>query len=268
MLRRIIKRTVVVLAAVAFAGCGKTAVSTAGYRVVSLSPAVTEIIFALNAGDMLVGVTTYCDYPPAARQKYKVGDFSNPSLERIIATNPSLVVVNLPEQRRVKETLEAFKIPVYVSSPRSIADIYREIAEIGTLLGRQEYADTLIGKMQRALEPRPATGKKVYVELSAKPLVTIGKRTFLDEIIRRAGAENIFSELDKDYPVVPQEEVIRRNPDIIIVLHPGNVLDRVGWKEIEAVRRGEIYRDLNQDLLMRPGPRLVDGFKDLERIVD
>ncbi|MEO0129182.1 MAG: cobalamin-binding protein [candidate division WOR-3 bacterium] len=237
-------------------------------RIVSLSPAMTEIIFALGAENYLVGTTTYCDFPDSAKKIYKVGDFSNPSIERIISLKPNLIIVNLPEQSRIKNQLEKYGLKIFVTSPEKLEDIYKEISELGKLIKREKNADSLINYMKENIRPLSRIKKKVYIEISAKPLITIGGRSYLNELIEMAGGENIFSNINKDYPVVNQEEVIMRNPEIIIVLHPEDIKDRIGWNNVNAIKNHRIYRDLNQDWILRPGPRLVLGFEQLEKIFE
>ncbi len=242
--------------------------AVSGFKIVSLSPAMTEILFALNAQNLIVGVTTFCDYPEQAKNIYKVGDFSHPSLERIVGLKPDLVIVNLPEQMRIKKQLEELQIKVFVSSPKSLDDIYREIAEIGTIVKKESVAESLISAMKKHL--RPSEGgkpKRVYIELSPRPIVTIGGQTFLNEMLEMVGGTNIFSDMKKDYPVVSQEEIIKRNPEIIILLHPHGIEDRVGWMNIEAIEHRKIYRDFDRDCLMRPGPRLIEGFEALRTTI-
>jgi iron complex transport system substrate-binding protein len=248
--------------------CACTSTPGAGTRIVSLSPAMTEILYALGAEASLVGVTTLCDYPAHARNKPKVGDFSNPSLERIVGKQPTLVIVHLPEQRRIKDQLEKLDIEVFASRTQKLADIYAEIEKIGVMLDRTQQAESLVLVMRNRLKPvSPAARKRVYVELSPRPLITIGAKSFLNELIELAGAQNIFTDIDKDYPIVQQEEVIRRNPEIILVLHPEIVQNRPGWEKIDALKYDRVYADIDQDLLMRPGPRLVDGYDAIKEIV-
>lgn len=233
-------------------------------RIVSLSPAMTEIIFALGADDNLVGVTTFCDYPAHAQKKPKVGDFSNPSIERIVALSPDIVIINLPEQSRIKRQLDQLAVTVFTSSPTALSDIYTEITELGQLLNKQSEADSLVRYMKANIQQQTTEAAKgVYIELSDRPLVTIGKPSYLNQMLEMAGGINIFSDLNKPYPVVSQEEIIKRNPEIIIVLHPGNITDRLGWRHISAVQNNNVYTDIDEDYLMRPGPRLVEGFRAL-----
>lgn len=247
--------------------CGEQT-SQEGFRIVSLSPAMTEVIFALGADDKLVGVTTFCDYPPQANEKQKVGDFSNPSIERIIALKPDIVIINLPEQSRIKKQLDQLAMAVFTSSPTSLNGIYAEINELGRLLNKQSEAESLVRYMKTNIQHCTTdVTKAIYIELSDRPLVTIGGPGYLNEILTMAGGTNIFSDLAKPYPVVSQEEIIKRDPEIILVLHPGNVANRLGWKRITAVQNNSVYTDIDEDHLMRPGPRLVMGFQALrERI--
>ncbi len=233
-----------------------------GMRVVSLSPAVTEIVYALGAEDALVGVTTFCDFPERVQHKPTVGDFSNPSIERIVALKPQLVIINLPEQARVKRQLEQLNMPVFTSSPTSLHVLYAEIIELGRLLDRPSEAESLVQYMEANIRPgaaRPTTA--VYIELSPRPLVTVGGKSYLNEMLEMAGGINIFSDCAQPYPVVGQETVIQRNPEVIIVLHPESITDRLGWQHITALRNNRVYTDFDEDLLMRPGPRLVEGFR-------
>ncbi|MBE0433769.1 cobalamin-binding protein [candidate division WOR-3 bacterium] len=239
------------------------------YRIVSLSPAMTEILFSIGAGDKIVGVTTFCDFPEETRNITKVGDFSHPSIERIIGLKPDLVIVNLPEQSRVKRELEKMNVRTFVSSPASLSELYSELSALGAELGLQKTADSLVSYIKDNLQAEVSSEpKRVYVEISPRPLVTIGSATFLNDLIHMAGGVNIFADLDKDYPVVGQEAVITRDPDIIIVLHPEDITGRTGWQNVRAIKDGRVRTDLDPDHLMRPGPRLVRGFKQLKAAIN
>ena len=240
-----------------------------GYRIVSLSPAMTEILFSLGAEHKIVGVTTFCNYPEQAKNIPKVGDFSHPSLERIVALKPDLVIVNLPEQMRIKRELDKLNLETFVSTHNSLSDIYLEILTLGAMLGQKDEADSVVRYMKTNLERiAPEHRRKVYVEISPKPIITIGAQTFLNDLIDRAGGTNIFADLEKDYPVVGQETVIMRNPDVIVVLHPEDITGRTGWHKVNAIKNDKVYKNIDPDLLMRPGPRLVKGFRKLVQIIN
>jgi len=268
-LRKICTTSLIFVLCISYLVCHcNRAKETTDYRIVSLSPAMTEILFALGSGNNIVGVTTFCDYPEEAKKIYKIGDFSNPSVERIVGLKPNLVILNLPEQMRIKKQLERLKINIFVSSPSSLDEVYEEITEIGKIVKREHNADSLVNYMRTNIVPVENKKKtNVYIELSPRPIVTIGKHSFLNELLELAGAGNVFADLNKDYPVVSQEEIIKRNPEIIILLHPENIEQRTGWGTIAAVKNKRVYADINQDYIMRPAPRLVKGFKELKRII-
>lgn len=213
-------------------------------------------------------MTSYCDYPAAARQKNVVGDFSTPSLERIIALQPTLVIVSLPEQRRIEAALEQLSIPVFALSPRSLADLYEGITTLGRLIGRQGPADSLVQLMKSVIVGAPTRERSVYIELNGQPLMTVGSGSLLGEVLDSAGGCNVFAELTREFPIVSQEEVIRRDPEVIIVLHPGSVVDRTGWSRVRAVREGRVFAALDDDLLLRPGPRLALGYAELRKVLE
>jgi len=242
-------------------------------RVVSLVPSVTEVIYAVGAERSLVGSTNQCDYPDAAKAVYKVGDFMDPDVERIVALGPGLVFATLPVQKRLVDKLTELKIPVYVSRPQNVEAVFREIDSVGTLLGVRARAEQLVAAMMARLEslPRHTDTPRVYVEISATPLMTAGGHTFINGLIERAGGRNVFEDALQEYPVIDAEMVAQRDPQAILLLHPDvkalDVTSRVGWSCISAVRAGRVYDDIDYDLFFRPGPRVVDGIVLLFRLL-
>jgi iron complex transport system substrate-binding protein len=247
------------------AGCGQGPGPQAGLRVVSLVPSVTEIVYAVGAGKTLVGNTNQCDFPEAAKSVYKVGDFMSPDLERIVALRPGLVFLTLPMHRQLLDKLAELKIPTYVSRPADIEAVFREIDTVAQLLGRKTAGESLVAGMRQRLDSIPsfADTPRVYIEISGTPLMTAGGGTFINELLVRAGGLNVFASSVQEYPVVDPEAVVRADPQVILLLHPDmsvkDVARRVGWGGIGAVRNGRIYDKLDEDLLFRPGPRIVDG---------
>jgi len=243
-------------------------------RVVSLVPSITEIIFALGREDYLKGNTIYCDYPAAAKRIYKVGDFSNPSLEKIVGLKPEIVFATMPEQKITIERLEELDIKVFISQPKTITDLLREIRAIGKVLGVKSRGDSLANTLENELNQiKPKlTGALIYLEISSTPLMTVGNGSFITDLINRAGGKNIFDDLIQEYPVIDQEQVIKRNPKIIFILHPltkrQEVKKRIGWEKIKAVQNDRIYDDINPDLLFRPGPRIIEGIRTLAQKID
>ncbi|OYD13887.1 hypothetical protein CH330_09925 [candidate division WOR-3 bacterium JGI_Cruoil_03_51_56] len=239
--------------------------------VVSLVPSVTEIVYALGAEDQLVGNTTYCDYPDAAKHGYKVGDFQNPDLERIISLRPRLVFLCLPAHLIIADKLKELGIAYYVSRPGTIEGVFSEIDSIGKLLGVQKRAEILVHRLRGRLDSLPVypDTPRVYLEISDVPLMTVGGGSFINGIIRKAGGYNIFGKAASEYPIVDPEFVVRADPEVILILHPGlsagQVGNRLGWSQISAVRNMRVFDDLDMDLLFRPGPRVVEGIIELSR---
>ena len=233
-------------------------------RIVSLAPSLTEIVFFLDGGDRLVGVTTFCDYPEQAKSIYKVGDFSNPSLERIIALKPDLILATMPEQRRIIIELMKMDIPVFTSHPRTLVDIISEIDSIAHLLKVRSPRDSLLDLIQSSpVKERP----RVYLELSPDPIITIGSSSYLNDLIKKSGGENIFSDLNLEFPSVNWADVLRRDPEIILIFHTQDYRGRIGWKGLSAVRSGMVIDDLNPDIYLRPGPRTFQAYSELKEII-
>jgi len=250
--------------------------ATAG-RYVSLAPSTTEILFALGAGDEVVGVSTYCDYPPEARAKPAIGDFSRPNMEKISSLKPDIVFCTGLEQSPAIDSLKKIGVQVCISDPRNLEELYASIIEIGGRIGRPDTARTMVDAMKRSVEEcrdnatRRGTRPKIFFEVWNNPLMTAGKGSFIDELIAIAGGVNICHETPRPYCRVSEETVIRGNPDIIILLcmvdkNPVDKLRaRLGWRDIAAVRGNRVFNDIDRNTLARPGPRLADGLKELQK---
>jgi len=257
--------------------CSKSKKETTLKRIISLVPSVTEIIYVLGKDSLLVGNTVYCDYPEAAKSVYKVGDFSNPSMEKILRRKPSIVFATLPEQKNIVEQLKKYKIQVFTTKPKSVDSILNEIMEIGKLLDAKSEANSLVTALKNKLteiaikNPNIIDSPKVYVEISATPIMTIGNLSYINDLIRYAGAKNVFGDVEREYLVTNSEELIKRNPDVILIIHPSvtkaQVKKRLGWSQIIAVKKGRVYDELNPDYFFRPGPRFIYAVQDLANIV-
>jgi len=242
-------------------------------RCVSLVPSITEIIYLLGGEGLLKGNTNQCDYPKEAQWVYKVGDFQAPDLERIMALKPTVVFATLPMHKQLIEKLQELGVRVYISAPRDIEGVFAEIESVGVLLAREERAKRVVDslKSRLALVPLFSDSPWVYIEISVAPLMSVGSGVFINDMICRAGGRNVFADLPLPYPVVNPELVVNKNPDVVLILHPGTepveVKARVGWQKISAVKRGRVYAHLNEDLFFRPGPRVIDGIFLLARLL-
>jgi len=249
-------------------------------RIVSLTPATTEILFALGLGDEVVGVSTYCTWPADAKKKEKVGSFSNPNIEKIILLKPDLVILAGMEQKYLKTILSDLNIDYIIVEPSSLDGLTRSIKDIGDITGKRKQARALIkgiddmiykirSKVSRISE---AQRPKVYVEIWHDPIMSIGKSSFISDMVEQAGGVNITEDLKRSYSKIDPEEVVYRDPDIIVLTYmkPGSWIDkefkhRIGWENIAAVRNKRVFADIEPDIILRPGPRVKEGLQELHK---
>lgn len=242
-------------------------------RAISLAPSVTEMIFAIGAGDRLVGVTTYCDHPPAAAKIEKVGDTQTPNIEKIIALRPQIVFVSTASQLEAfTRTLDEQGIAVYVTDSASLDDMFDDLRKFGELFGTENYAEgviiSLLGRATRARDQAHADGgrqrkPRVFVQISNEPLFTIGRDSFLTELVEQAGGISVTKDVPTAYPTLSKETAAALDPDVIILSDSGDNLEPTTvLKNSSAVRSGRVYR-INADILSRPGPRLVDALEQI-----
>jgi iron complex transport system substrate-binding protein len=244
-------------------------------RIVSLAPNLTEIVYAIGAGDQLVGDTEYCDYPAAAKSVAKVGDTMHPSVERIIALKPQIVLVSTASQLETfTKQLDEQHIAVYVTNPQSLDDVFRSIQELGELFGHHDAATSLVSALRTraaAVEVAIKTVKpiRVFYQVSGEPLYTIGRDAYLTDLIRRAGGVSATAETPGAFPRFSDEAALATKPDAIILPTGGsmgtaNSAVAASLKNSPAVLNNRVYR-INDDHLSRPGPRLVDGLEEMAR---
>ncbi len=242
-------------------------------RVISLAPNLTEIIYAIGAGDRLVGNTTYCDYPEQAKSVQKVGDTLQPNIERILALRPNLIFISTSSQ------LEAFArqlsdhgIPVYVSDPHDLEGVLHSIENIARLLSRENDARELVGRLRGRMTAVEAAVKsrkpvRVFYQLSAEPLYTAGRDAFVTDLIQRAGGSSVTATIPEAWPRYSAESAVAAKPEVIILPTGGsmgsaNADVAEGLKKSPAVLAGRVIR-IDGDLLVRPGPRAIDGLEQL-----
>lgn len=240
-------------------------------RAVSLAPNLTENIFAVGAGGKLVGVTSFCDYPAEALQIPKIGDTINPNMETIIALKPQIVFVSTASQiENFTKTLEAQNINVFVTNPNDLEGVLRNLKQLGDVLGTSANAEKLVADLRNRVQAvaervkdQPKT--KVFVQISKEPLFTIGKDSFITEIIERAGGASVTANVATAYPKLSKETALALNPDALILSEsPDNMEPNDVFKSSEAVKNNRVYR-VNAALLARPGPRVVDAITQLAK---
>ena len=246
-------------------------------RIVSLAPNLTEIVFAVGAGDRLVGRTRYCDYPAEAKQVPEVGDTMTPSIERIIALKPQIVLISTASQ------LEAFTrqlneqgIAVYVTNPQSLEGVFRSIQTLGDLFGEHGQAAQLVADSRQRSEMVQAAVKqvnpvKVFYQVSGEPLYTIGRDAYLTDLVRRAGGVSVTADVPGAFPRFSDESALAARPEAIILPSGGsmgtaNSTVAASLKNSPAALNSRVYK-INDDHLSRPGPRLVDGLEEMARVL-
>lgn len=248
-------------------------------RIVVLSAADCELIYALGAGDRVVGRGEYCDYPAEALEVPAVQSGYETNLEQIVALEPDLVVMTkMSHSIEMVENLSRMGYPVFLTNAQSIVDIDSDIYLLGKLLDCREEAQELIMDFQVALQelggrvPSLPEKQTVYFEVSPLEhgLWTAGRGTFMDEIAQLLGLENIFSDVE-GWGEISQEQVLARNPDHIVtvtmyfgegLLPEEEILTREGWQELTAVKNGNVI-PAKYDEITRPGLRLVEAAEDL-----
>jgi len=248
-------------------------------RYISLAPSTTEILFALELDDEIVGVSSFCNYPPKAQSKVKVGTFSQPCIEKILSLKPDIIFCTGLEQAPIITKLKQLNLKICVSDPSDFEELLASIKEIGRLVNKENRAAALIEEMKKNIEeisskvaliPHEAR-PMVFVEIWDNPLMTAGKGSFIDELIKLAGGINIASDTKRPYSYFSPEQVIKHNPNCIILAYmneknPLNIIrERLGWNNISAVKNNRIYSDINPDLFLRPGPRLIEGLKEIHK---
>lgn len=238
-------------------------------RVVSLAPNLTESIFAVGAGDRLVGVTTFCNYPEDANKIQKIGDTMNPNMEAIIALKPQIVFVSTASQiENFTKTLEQQNITVFVTAPKDLNGVLANLRQLGDIFGTTERTTILLNELQEKIlavdeQVRDKPQVKTFVQISKEPLFTIGKDSFLTEIIERGGGISVTKTVETAYPKLSKETALALNPEAIILSEsPDNLEPNDVFKNSNAVKNKKIFK-INADLLSRPSPRLFDALEQI-----
>ncbi|MHA2339850.1 MAG: ABC transporter substrate-binding protein [Candidatus Hodarchaeales archaeon] len=245
-------------------------------RIISMAPTITEILFALEVDDRLYGVTTYCNYPVDVQTKTKIGGFSTPNIEIIVSLEPDLVFW-AKEDLNVIEALEAYNITIIVIIPHNLDDVLKNVKDIGVLVDEEEKGKEVSNGLKAQMNMitdktdalKPNDKLKSYFEVWETPTVAGGK-SFLHDMIEKAGGINIFGDIYEDFPTVSHESVINENPDVIFVTTMGrswytvDVADRAGYDVIDAVINNRIY-ECDDDMFTRAGPRIMDALENMTR---
>lgn len=254
-------------------------VSAPPARIVSAAPAVTEILFALGAGDRVVAATDQCNYPPEAARLPKIGGFWSPSVERALGARPDLVIGSRGNPPDFVAALRKSGLPVLTVDPHTLQDIYDTIGRVASLIGARQAGERLIASMQSRLDviaesigdvpenERPTA----FLVLQVMPPWTAGAGTFQDDAIRAAGGRNIAEDV-KEFAPYSTETLVAKNPDYLLLSTMNGdrarmkteVLGDPAFRQLSAVKRRRMLV-LDSDPLMRAGPRIVDAIEAMAR---
>ncbi len=244
-------------------------------RIVSLAPSNTEILFALGLGDLVKGVTTYCDYPAEAKDRAQVGGFMDFSIEKIVSLKPDLILATSGQDQGLAPLI-ALGIPVVVLDATTMPEIDQCIRVVGDLTGKKKEAQKLIDEIDREVKiiadkisaVAPSDRPKVMYVAWDDPILTVGPGTLIDQMICLAGGINVAAGAHEPYPTFSLEAVVMADPDVLLLprVHGGldlrGLRSREAWKDLTAVRKGRVYL-LEDNLVSRPGPRAAQGLREI-----
>lgn len=252
--------------------------ATAPVRVVSLAPSNTELMYALGLGDKVVGVDDNSNYPAEVAQKDKVGGFSGTNLEKIVSLSPDMVLAAGITSKDTLSSLKSRNLKVVILNPLDLAGIEANLRLLGKIENVPDKAEAAVKTFQDKLDEiankvKGATAKpRVFYELDPT-LYTVGPGSFIDEIITRAGGQNIVTDPSNPYPQLNQEAVVSKDPQVILVGDdtggtdtPAIILARPGWNVISAVKNKQVYA-VSADLVNRPGPRAALGVEAVAKLL-
>lgn len=243
-------------------------------RIVTMLPSHTETLAALGAADKLVGVDEFSNYPKAVVSKLpKMGNGYKPDIEAIVALKPDLVLVDESSGPRLAEKLSAVGLTVYGGTAQTYNEVFQKIGVLGKITNKEAQAVRLITKMRSELnELKKSVAKKpkytVYYEIDPTPY-SIGPKSFMGNLLSKAGGKNIIPAELGDFPKIDSELVVKKNPQVMIGLTLEEAQKRGGWNKLKAVTNKRVYKPTNEerDALSRPGPRLPDALKALIRMI-
>ena len=250
-------------------------------RIISLAPAGTEVLFAVGAGDKVVAVDEYSNYPEEAKALPKIGGFDGKtiSVEKILSYEPDLLYLTKGMHDFLIPVCEEYGIQYYMSEGLSVDDVKKDIVQIGAITGNDKAASEAVAQLEEA-EMRAAAHTKqdvaapsVYFETWNSPYMTAGGNTFISDVIYKAGGYNVLKDLN-DWPVVSEESIIAANPEVILIqksaeafgVTPESVAARPGWSDIAAVKNGKVFV-VDDDLYSRPAPRIGQAIIELNELI-
>ncbi len=244
------------------------------HRIICLMPSVTDTVFALGAGKDVVAISDYTKYPAEALKKPSVGDLINPSIETIVALHPDLIIGVQPMGPMESTTqIERLGIPVFLVNPHGIAGILHSVQTIGVALNRTQEADALMHRLEARVDAVKArtqglAAPTVFMPIWYDPIVTIGKRAFITEIIEAAGGRSVTADLPTEWPQISMEVVLQRAPDALLLVKGGKITlhvleGRPGWSSLAAVKAKHVF--YVDDRINFASPVAIDALEELAK---
>lgn len=247
-------------------------------RILSLAPSNTEILYAIGLGDKIVGADSFSDFPEAAKGLEKVGGVLDPNYEKMVALKPDLALI-ISGADKIVAKLDELKIPVFVVAPRTVEEAIDSIVTVGTVAGARSEAEKVAAGLRarlNAVRERTAAvpadrRPRVFYEVWNDPLMTAGPGTVINDLIVLAGGRNVAGDTGQEYPQYSLEVLLEKNPEVIITTFPDSYEQlrqgkRAGWENVAAIKGGRVAL-LDQNIVSRPGPRLVDALEQFEKVL-
>lgn len=246
-------------------------------RIVSIAPAATEIVFALGAQNLLVGRTDFCDYPEGVAKISSIGGVATPSPERVIASRPQLILTTRMFSKAMAEPLMRV-YPLIVLEPNDVNGVLNNILMLGRVLDKTKEAQGLVASLEALRRPIKSYFKeagqkpKVLVIVWHDPLITVGPGSFIASVVEEGGGLNYVRKDAGAYPLISPEALLKEEPDIILYPTKSMGIDpeflkRLPFKHLKAVKEGKVY-PFDDDLLFRPGPRIIQGMLEVSKAID
>jgi len=246
----------------------KITVKSQPHRIVSLSPSITELLFYLGLSEKVVAVAGHCDYPPDALKKPKIGDV-NLNIEKLLEFHPDLIVADNGLSDNLISRSDSMGATVLFLDSKDVDGIFNSIVLLGKATGENEVSHQLVNSLKEQVkdirEKFPPKKTKVFVEIWPDPLMTVGAKSFINDIITLAGGINIAGYMEKNDIQISSEWVVEKDPQVIIVSTPGTrdrVIFRTGWQEISAIREKHVY-EIDPDIFVRPTPRIIMAIRQI-----
>ncbi len=246
--------------------------------IITLAPSLTEMIFELELGDKLIGNTTYCNFPPESDSIQKVGDMLSINHELLLKLNPGIILITM--EGNTKDTFDKIKslgLKVFISNPRTYAGIKKTFRDLGKIFNRNEVIESKIEQWDTRVDSIKSLSEKhdsmlAMFLVSLQPIMAAGKSTFINEFLSFCNLRNITADLEANYPFLSREEILKRNPQVILHTEHSykqnvNVTELYPeWKNVDAIKNSRVYY-LDPDLYFRPGPRFVIALEKLNELV-